>query len=158
MIAVGILAGVIQYLIFAGHPVLSIYPRLIDGALGGGVFAALLLLLNTAASTKYPTTSALATLGLYLASAALSSPVLRSVAPLPELPPPATELGVASALLFIAATARGLYGAYLAASAAPAAALIYIKDFLPRVGDWAGLALAAAGLALIYYVTRPSQG
>ncbi len=155
---IGVAAAVLQYLMFVGHPVLSLYPRLVDGALGEGVFAAVLLALNLAVATRFPYTTAFSTATLYLAEATLASPLLRSLLPLPELPTPDLWLGVSAVLLLIAASARGLHGAYLAASAAPAAAILYLRDVAPRVDVAVAAGLLVAGAALLVYATRSSRG
>ncbi|AET31726.1 hypothetical protein [Pyrobaculum ferrireducens] len=155
---IGALSGVLQYMMFSAHPILSIYPRSVDGALGQGAFAALLIVVNLAVSTRYPYTSAFSTLTLYLAEAALSSPTLRLALPLPELPPPDTALGVAAVLLLVASSAEGIHGLYLASAAAPAAALILLKDLAPRLDYPAALALFLLGLSLVVYATKSSRG
>jgi len=155
---IGAAAAVLQYLMFLRHPVLSLYPRLVDGALGEGAFAAVLLVLNLAVAMRFPYTAAFSTATLYLAEAALASPFLRSLLPLPELPTPDLWLGVSTVLLLIAASARGLHGAYLAATAAPAAAVLYLKDALPTVDAAIAAGLLVAGAALLVYATRSSRG
>jgi hypothetical protein len=85
---IGGASAALQYLMFINHPILSLYPRLIDGALGQGAFAAVILLLNLAASIRSPYTAAFSATTLYLAESALSSPILRALLPLPELPQP----------------------------------------------------------------------
>jgi len=155
---IGAAAAVLQHLMFVGHPVLSLYPRLVDGALGEGVFAAVLLALNLAVAVRFPYTAAFSTATFYLAEAVLASPLLRSLLPLPELPTPDLWLGVSAVLLLIAASARGLHGAYLAASAAPAAAVLYLRDVAPRVDVAVAAGLLVAGAALLVYATRSSRG
>jgi hypothetical protein len=155
---IGAAAAVLQYLMFVGHPVLSLYPRLVDGALGGGAFAAVLLALNLAVAMRFPYTAAFSTATLYLAEAVLASPLLRTLLPLPELPAPDIWLGAAAVLLLVAASARGLHGAYLAATAAPAALVLYLKDAAPRLDATVAAVLLVAGAALLVYATRSSRG
>lgn len=150
----GVIAGVLQYLMFAGHPILQIYPRLIDSAFGQGVFAAIVILANLATAWRYPQTAAYTTLALYLAEVALASPLVRSSAPLPELQPPDVSQGVATVLLSIAASAKGSQGLYLALTAAPASLALYLKDVVLFRNPALGLALIVAGAAALAYVTR----
>ena len=133
----GLATAAVQYVLFVGHPILSIYPRALDHWASPGAFAAFLLIINLALSLKRPYTAAFATLVLYLAEAALASPTLRLFVALPEVPPPSPWLG-------------------LAAAGAPAAALLLAKDYAPRLDYTAGLALAAIGLALLVWATRPA--
>ncbi|MCX8137631.1 hypothetical protein [Pyrobaculum aerophilum] len=155
---IGVLAGILQYFMFASHPVLSLYPRAVDGALGQGAFAAVLLLVNLAVSLRHPYTSAFSALTLYLAEVALSSPVLRLFIPLPELPAPDVTYGAASVLLLIAASAEGLLGLYLASTGLPAAAVLALKDLAPRLDYPLALALLITGLVLVAITTRSSRG
>jgi len=154
----GLATAAVQYVLFVGHPILSIYPRALDHWAGPGAFAAFLLLINLALSLKRPYTAAFATLVLYLAEAALTSPTLRLFVALPEVPPPSPWLGLAAALLTVATAVEGAHGLYLAAAGAPAAALLLAKDYAPRLDYTAGLALAAIGLALLLWATRPARG
>jgi hypothetical protein len=107
---IGVAAALLQYVMFIEHPVLSLYPRIVDGALGGGAFALGLLVTNLAMAMRFPYTAAFATATLYLSEAALASPMLRGLLPLPELPQPDPWLGAASVLLMIAASAGGYTG------------------------------------------------
>ncbi|MEZ0318993.1 MAG: hypothetical protein ABWK05_03235 [Pyrobaculum sp.] len=151
---VGLASALLQYYLFATHPVLRIYPHILDAALGPGAFAALLLAANILLSTRHPYTSAFTTLTLYLSEVALSSPPLRLLLPLPELPQPDAWTGAAAVLLLIAASAKGLHGALLALAATPALPALYLSDWLPPLDPPVSIALAVAGLLLIAYALR----
>jgi len=71
-----------------GAPVLSLYPRLLDGALSRCALVAVLLTLNLAVAMRFPYTAALSTATLYLAEAVLASPSSE-----PLCPPRATSAG-----------------------------------------------------------------
>jgi hypothetical protein len=137
--------------------VLSLYPRLLDGALSRCALVAVLLTLNLAVAMRFPYTAALSTATLYLAEAVLASPPQNPSA-LPEQPAPDIRLGAAAFHPLVAASARGLHGVYLAAAAAPAAVVLYLKDAAPRLDATVAAGLLVAGAALIVYATRSSRG
>lgn len=153
---IGLASALLQYYLFATHPVLRIYPNALDSALGPGTFAGFLLLANILLSTRRPYTSAFTTLTLYLSAAALSSPLLRLLLPLPELPQPDTWAGALAVLLVIAASAEGLHGALLALAATPALLALYINWPQP-LDPLVAAALTVAGLSLIVYASKSRQ-
>lgn len=141
-----------------GAPVLSLYPRLLDGALSRCALVAVLLALNLAVAMRFPYTAAFSTATLYLAEAVLASPPPQNPSALPEQPAPDIRLGAAAFHPLVAASARGLHGVYLAAAAAPAAVVLYLKDAAPRLDATVAAGLLVAGAALIVYATRSSRG
>ena len=146
---VGVASALLQYALFADHPLLRIYPTLADSALGPGSFAFLLLLINAAASMRNPRAPALAALLVYLAEVALASPTLRAHLPLPQLPEPNPLMGILAVLLVIAASARGLHGLYLALTATPGALAYLVKDVVPHFDPQLSAAFITAGFMLI---------
>lgn len=146
---IGIVSALLQYQLFAAHPILRLYPSLVDGAAGPGAFAGVLLLTNIAIAARHPQTSATTALMLYIAEAALASPLVHAIAPLPQLPPPDLWLGAAAVLVTVASAAGGAHGIYLSATAAPAALAAALIKETPTAGEHVGIALVIAGVLLV---------
>lgn len=146
---IGVVSALLQYQLFAAHPILRLYPTLVDGSVAPGTFAGVLLLINTALAARHPQTSAATTLMIYLAEVALASPLIQVFVPLPQLPPPDLWLGVAAVLVSVASVAGGLHGVYLAATAAPAAVAVLLLREPPAAGEHIGLVLVLLGVVLV---------
>jgi len=140
--ATGLLGGALIYLMTYDHPILRIYPTVIDGILGEGAYLVILLTLSGLANARTPAVAPLAAFVLYLSEVFLSSILLRT-------PRPLVYYGVASLLLFMTSRADDVKRGIYLSSIGAIASIIALSSFeVPQFGE-GGYALLIAGLILI---------